>query len=110
MNNYYFNYSCFQVPETPIPISSSFGSRHQCHSQLKPKVMSSYTAEHHNEITIKKGENFNVITMNTKHDGWWLFRCHIHEGIAPSRMLSIIPSVLPSLTSDINGIIFIQYC
>ena len=32
---------------------------------------------------------------------------NIHEGLAPSRMLSLIPSELPSLTSDINGIVFI---
>ena len=70
MNNYYFNYSCFQVPEIPISISSSFDSRDQRHSQLKAKVLSSYTAEHHDEITIKKGDNFNFITINTKRDGW----------------------------------------
>ena len=35
---------------------------------------------------------------------------NIYEGLALSRMLSLIQSVLPSLTSDINGIVFIYYC
>ena len=65
----------------------------------------SYTADHDDEISIKEGDIVDVITMETGQDGWWLVTYGIQEGLAPSNYLSLIPSVLPSLPSNIKGII-----
>lgn len=75
------------------------------HDQLKAKVIFSYTANQDDEITIKEGGIVDVITTETLEDGWWLVRYGSHEGLIPSNYLSLIQSVLPSLPSNITGII-----
>ena len=73
--------------------------------------MFSYTASQDNEITIKKDDIVDVITMETGQDGWWLVRYSIQEGLAPSNYLSLIQSEQSSLTSNFRGIIkiFLNY-
>ena len=69
---------------------------------MQAKVVFSYTAEKDEEIT-KEGDIVDVITMETKQDGWWLVRYGIQEGLAPNMFLSIIPTALPTLTSNLKG-------
>ena len=65
--------------------------------------MSSYTSDRDDEITIKEGDIIDVITMETERNGWWLIRYGVQEGLAPSKCLYLIPSVLPSLIYNITG-------
>ena len=51
----------FLVPEKSISILPSFDSRDQRVDQLKTKIILPYTAEHNNEITIRKVDIVDVI-------------------------------------------------
>ena len=55
--------------------------------------MFSYTANEDDEITIKEDDIVDVITMETREDGWWLVNYGDQEGLAPSNYLSLIPPV-----------------
>ena len=53
-------------------------------------MLFSCTANEDHEITIKKGDIVDVITMETEQDGWWLVHYGDQEGLAPSKFLSLI--------------------
>ena len=69
---------------------------------LKAKVLFSCTANGDDEITLKKGDIVDVITMETEYDGWWLVHYGEQEGLASSKYLSLIP---PAPMSSIKGMI-----
>ena len=69
---------------------------------LKAKVLFSCTANGDDEITLKKGDIVDVITMETEYDGWWLVHYGDQEGLASSKYLSLIP---PAPMSSIKGMI-----
>ena len=60
-----------------------------------------YIANQEDEITIKKGDIVDIITMETGQDGWWLVRLERNEGLVPDNFLSLIQSA-PSSHSMIN--------
>ena len=81
------------VSEKFVPFSSLSDSRSQLYNKLKAKVTLSYTANEDDEITIKEDDIVDVITMETRQDGWRLVHYGDQEGLAPSNYLSLIPPV-----------------
>ena len=59
----------------------------------KAKVVYTYEAENHDEVTVTAGDVVEVVEFEDKtgEEGWWKVRCGANEGLAPGNFVELLP-------------------
>ena len=59
----------------------------------KAKVVYTYQAENHDEVTVTTGEVVEVVEFEdeTGQEGWWKVRCGANEGLVPDNFVELLP-------------------